>query len=499
MADQQENNSSYPIPALLLIVAIIAGGIFKFYVPLETLRPPLHEKDFGRPLGEEDVLARMWQDPFQAVETHVRNMKAQDEILKISQETKDLKVQDESFKVTKVLKYKNFEPGPYPEIHDIVILPVMVTAGRYGENIEERLRSRYAVLSALRVAGYISKDAEHIGYFERDIAGQPRTIPYEWFWRDPLPLNQPSPPRRTYDAVLILWLGDEYFSKERIAELKKLFAYVKDCIDKSVALEKACPEYTPKKYAQTIKVLGPANSTSFEQIIEESLPLDCSLYELLEEIYRYPTATDALSKIKSALDTAKNKVKKEIQDLRSHLNVEFEMYSPSATADPFLMLGKKPRKTSMLAKMYRAVKIDDILKEEDIFGLVLKYTGVAVQRSIHTDHQLTDELVEELSRRGVKIEDKSSGDIILISDWDTIYGRALPESFLISSILKEIKNKEENKRSFEINDVSSSFEKRVHIFNYMRSIDGMASNEGVNSHSLSKKSIDAGEKNRELL
>ncbi|MCC7212836.1 MAG: hypothetical protein IT451_13470, partial [Candidatus Brocadia sp.] len=63
MVDQQDNKSSYPIPALLLIVAIIAGGILRFYAPLETMRPPLNEKEIERSFGEEDVLARMWQDP----------------------------------------------------------------------------------------------------------------------------------------------------------------------------------------------------------------------------------------------------------------------------------------------------------------------------------------------------------------------------------------------------------------------------------------------------
>lgn len=141
MADQQENKSSYPIPALLLIVAIIAGGIFRFYAPLDTMRPSLNEKEFEWSLGEENILARMWQDPFQAVENPVKNFEATKKKSGISDE------------------FQTPEFGK--DIKNILILPFMITAERYAENFEDRLQSRYAVLSALHVAGYIPKDAEH--------------------------------------------------------------------------------------------------------------------------------------------------------------------------------------------------------------------------------------------------------------------------------------------------------------------------------------------------
>ncbi len=49
---------------------------------------------------------------------------------------------------------------------NIMVLQVMLSGGPYVEDAETRRRSRYAVLSALGVAGYVPWDAEHIGYFE---------------------------------------------------------------------------------------------------------------------------------------------------------------------------------------------------------------------------------------------------------------------------------------------------------------------------------------------
>lgn len=452
MADQQEDKSSYPIPAILLIVVIIAGGIFRFYAPLDTLRTPLNDKDVEWSLGEENVLARMWQDPFQAIENHIRRTKNQDEFFKVSQATK---------------QYKGFKSELDPEIHNILILPVMVTAGGYGENIEDRLRSRYAVLSALRVAGYIPKDAEHIGYFEREILGQPRTIPYEWFTLDPLPLNLPSPSSETYDAILVLWLSDEYFKNKQIEELRNLFEYIHGCF---------------KDKQLTMKVLGPTNSTYLKEIILEAFPDNCPLYKYLEKKHKYLTAKDVSDAVKSEAETAENDLKKEIQETVTDRKVAFEMYSPWATADPLLMMAKRPMQSDMLAKIYKEVRDDAIFKEEDIFKLILKYTGVILQRSIHTDHQLTSELVKELSRRVRNIERKSSGDIILISDWDTFYGRALPLSFATSFL-----EKYNGKNNIPLHE-------KIHIFSYMRGIDGMISNENIDFHSSPKKAADAVEK-----
>lgn len=460
MVDQQDNKSSYPIPALLLIVAIIAGGILRFYAPLETMRPPLNEKEIEWSLGEEDVVARMWQDPFQAVENHIRHTKTKREDVDASKDTKIP---------------KDFRPVIGSEIKDILILPVMITAGRYAENVEDRLRSRYAVLSALHVAGYVPKDAEHIGHFERAIHGQTRTIPYEWFQLDPFSSQEM---KINYGAILVLWLGEEYFSGKRLEGLRDLFNYLQERIKNESPLT-----------VLTAKVLGPTNSTTLEEIISEAILNKNSLYEYLKKMHKYLEAQKGLDSIKG--DTSK-------EEQIALAKKEFEMYSPRATVDPRLMMAKNPITPSMLVKMYKEVQSEDIFKEDAIFKLILRQSGVDLQRSIHTDHQLANELVHELRRRGINIRSKNSGDIILISDWDTFYGRALPLSFIVSW-LEDPEGNEKNKQNFNLDDTISSLAKKakkIHTFSYMRGIDGMTSNADDSAHSPTKKSTGTAQKNK---
>lgn len=468
MVDQQDNKSSYPIPALLLIVAIIAGGILRFYAPLETMRSPLNEKEIERSFGEEDVLARMWQDPFQAVEKHIKYFEAT---------------------TNKPAIVKKFQP---PECNNdrenILILPIMTTVERYAENFENRLRSRYAVLSALHVAGYRPKDPEHIGYFEREIHGQTRIIPYEWFLSDPFPLNRPSFFDKMYDVILVLWLGDEYFSDERISDLMKLFSDFKNKSD--------------------FKVLGPTNSTALEEIISEALPNNNSLYEYLKKMHKYLKAQKDLDSIKGGISkdeqitqakkefvTAKINLEMEVNEPVPDHEKEFEMYSPWATVDPRLMMAKNPITPSMLVKMYKEVQSEDIFKEDVILKLILRHKGVDLKRSIHSDHHLTDELVQELRRRGINMRCEGSGDIILVSDWDTFYGRALPISFAIS-LLKDQEDSEKNGQSSNSDDTISRLANKIHTFSYMRGIDGMTSNADDSTHSPTKKSTGIAQKNK---
>jgi hypothetical protein len=64
---------------------------------------------------------------------------------------------------------------------------------------------------------------------------------------------------------------------------------------------------------------------------------------------------------------------------------------------------------------------DDSVKER------LGHAGVTFERFTTTDDQLCRELARELQRRGVKLDPEH---IALISEFDTFYGRALPDSFI---------------------------------------------------------------------
>jgi hypothetical protein len=90
-----------------------------------------------------------------------------------------------------------------------------------------------------------------------------------------------------------------------------------------------------------------------------------------------------------------------------------KVFSPIATADEEILFDKKEEKL-----------IFDPKKVEN--GKFL--------RTIGTDTELTDALVDELQLRGINLHceqdnEEKTNHIILISEWDTIYGQMLPLSF----------------------------------------------------------------------
>ena len=82
--------------------------------------------------------------------------------------------------------------------------------------------------------------------------------------------------------------------------------------------------------------------------------------------------------------------------------------------------------------------------------------SVTFLRTIGTDKVLTDSLVDELARRGADPRD-SRNHIALISEWDTFYGRALPQTFISS-----VRHKSDKRREIDW----------IHQFSYLRGIDG---------------------------
>ena len=90
--------------------------------------------------------------------------------------------------------------------------------------------------------------------------------------------------------------------------------------------------------------------------------------------------------------------------------------------------------------------------ENFLLHAVGKKFPVRFYRTIGTDGQLMQALVNELQLRGVT----STDHVALISEWDTIYGRNMPKTFARSAVGK-IANE------------------NIHRFTYMRGIDGQIS------------------------
>ena len=68
MSGEAKNLVSNPLP--LVAVALLAAGVFVRTLPLESARPHDAAPQTPSAIGEQDVRARLWQDPFGAVQAH---------------------------------------------------------------------------------------------------------------------------------------------------------------------------------------------------------------------------------------------------------------------------------------------------------------------------------------------------------------------------------------------------------------------------------------------
>lgn len=163
MAD--DDAKSFSIPWVPLITVLAAGsGILLMFPPVNSSRPPAAgvKQEYSQ-YSDEDVDARLWQDPLGAVRDEVKNSPGDLDWHRLAKLREDI-----------VLGAYKAPAEDYPDScqmsgsdrQNLIILPVFMRAGAYAEEVEQRLRWRLAVLEGLEVGGFAPEDREHIGYFD---------------------------------------------------------------------------------------------------------------------------------------------------------------------------------------------------------------------------------------------------------------------------------------------------------------------------------------------
>ena len=147
-----------PISGIIALLAVI-GITFYSQTPLKGTRPYSAEIQNER---SDNVRARLWQDPFDAVLEHLKVLKKTK--IKPNAETINLMgplaAQQSANRnmLKKQIKLK------VEEKNKVTVLGVMVPGTEYAEDGECRMRQRYAVLSGLRNREFAPEDSEHIKY-----------------------------------------------------------------------------------------------------------------------------------------------------------------------------------------------------------------------------------------------------------------------------------------------------------------------------------------------
>jgi hypothetical protein len=194
-------------PTLLLFV-LVSWGIVLLPPPMKSLRPSGEPESIASRSAGQIFEARLWQDPF--------------DVLRAAQANKEKPPCAEQALI------KGKETGKRT-----LILPVMLPGNDYPEEVETRLRSRYAVVSALGVSGYVPVDGGDLRCFSNPwparspVAVEWPVFPFEWyslvppvaadvFPQDDLRvLTRIAQRGLSPDDVAVIWVDERIFDADR--------------------------------------------------------------------------------------------------------------------------------------------------------------------------------------------------------------------------------------------------------------------------------------------
>ncbi|TAJ35021.1 MAG: hypothetical protein EPO64_00280 [Nitrospirae bacterium] len=446
----ERKDSALPIPVMLALAAAV-GGTLWYQAPLKSSRPADTGMETRTTLGEERVQARLWQDPIEASETHRREESSKKEKLTSSM-LKALfgkdgpQVEDDHHSIKKIA---DEIAGKVSEGDNITVLLVITDSSPYVTGSETRIRDRAAVVSALGVTCYVPDDEEHIGYFEweqkhQDTPTHPGLIvPYEWY-RARETRNCKGSDALSRKA-LVLWVRDDAFPEHLLKGLQQITEKLAENIDKNDSQE-----------SLKFKIVGPQDSSMLRDMLKEAIE---------SPGLSWPNTDRSV-----------------------------QLYSPWVTTMPGLV-------AYSLRKEFGKDLCSDYERCEGQFTAILQGAGVEFIPTIGSDEELFHILIKELSLRGVNV---GRDPIVLIGEWDTAYGRALPVEFRAVACFEAVSNpdikmpgnEDISKKRQEFCDTLPhaienqvrnydqwhELDMKVERFSYLRGLDGMTSGESKESN-----------------
>jgi hypothetical protein len=418
MADNDKRKFDLPWATLLPLAAVLAGVVAQ-YKPLVSTRPAVAKEKSVPVIAEQDVDARLWQDPINVAQKQKSSL---DEQIDTHVAKKGA---EESHKIGALREHLH-KRLKTPE--RILLLAVMVEAGPYSEQGESRLRARPAVLEALSESGFAPLDGEHIGFVTadwpppNDSSGAPTIerallIP----WEECIAKDPPHAYPKNTRWLIVLWLPAASFNTNPLSRfaniVDQLASDVRDKVD--------------------IKLIGPANSTGLQSMVRE----------LRQRSGPPENTTEGLA-----------------QNTKNTLN-GISIFSPRATAsDEWLLF--RPTTSGSAPEVRRASTkktVQELVEEAA--------PGLQFVRTIAADDVVLKNLIAELARRRIRVQQTTRdarripklAHIVILTEWDTPYGRSLSTIFAAQASGQTIS---------EIVEQPDKWPSWVHPYRYLRGIDG---------------------------
>jgi hypothetical protein len=414
MAEGQTPKFDLPWGTLLPVLAVLAGVIAQFK-PLVSTRPPVPSEKTIPVTANQDVDARLWQDPIAVAQK-------QEALLDVEIKAKRVPVNPSAqHDISSLAELLRERANTFQE--HVLLLAVMLDAGPYSEQVESRLRARRAVLEGLSESGFVPIDGEHIGFVTTSWPPQPPTptsapiassverallLP----WEECEAIDDPKQvfPKDTKRVVLV-WLPAANFNPYPL----RYFAALTDQLVAGDLRKKI-----------DVKLIGPANSTGLLNMVRE-------------------VRWDPLSATRQTLDGV-------------------SIISPRATASDITLLSSASSD---------ATSVEELLEEKAVPSPTPR-GGLRFVRTIATDDRVLGKVVAELARRRITVVPQITPDgrvisrpahIVTLSEWDTPYGRSLSTTFVA----------EASRESANQIIIESPPDKRpgwIHSYHYLRGIDG---------------------------
>src|SRR5580658_5555248 len=165
MKDDGKSGSSFDLQTALIVLALV-GGAYLIPFALRSARPQERKSLERTSLGDQVVPARLWQDPLEVALAYRTNVNRHFSPANPTNGANPRLTIDSFFTLREIasqISRRWTQASSLGPKEPTAVLEVMISGGSYAEDSEERHRTRYAVLSALEVAGYVASDPEHLG------------------------------------------------------------------------------------------------------------------------------------------------------------------------------------------------------------------------------------------------------------------------------------------------------------------------------------------------
>lgn len=219
---ESSGNLAVWLPGGALIVSLVLSALALNKAPFLDSRPVGFEFQSQPPIE-----ARLWQDPFDALERHRKKLKAEQDLSPPCR----LAAPDKAG----------------------TLIVALVKDGAFAENVEDRRRMRYALLAGMKNARMVPEDEEHVRCLALapdmtfGSSGALREIPYETFIANPFdpPTDIDERPQAAARAT-VFWLKQEFLDNDPLGRLENF----RHTLAKQVAASQGVK----------LKVIGPADS-----------------------------------------------------------------------------------------------------------------------------------------------------------------------------------------------------------------------------------------------